>query len=55
MIRDFLWNGKKAKLALKILQNPKKEGGLNLVNFTLKEKALKSLSRTVYRTIKMYL
>ena len=42
LMRDFLWNGKKAKIALKTLQNPKSEGGLNLVNFSNKEKALKA-------------
>ena len=42
IIRDFLWDGKKAKIAYHILQNPKKEGGLNLVNLRHKEIALKA-------------
>ena len=41
-IREFLWNGKKAKIAYEILQNPKKEGGLNLVNLRKKDIALKA-------------
>ena len=42
MIREFLWNGKKAKISYQILQNPKKEGGLNLVNLSKKDLALKA-------------
>ena len=42
VIRKFLWNGKKAKIAYRILQNPKKEGGLNLINLSNKDKALKA-------------
>ena len=42
VMREFLWNGKKSKIALKILQNPKKQGGLGLVNLTNKDKALKA-------------
>ena len=42
VIRDFLWNGKKSKIAYRVLQNPKKQGGLNLVNLRNKEKALKA-------------
>ena len=42
LIRDFLWSGKKAKIALPTLQNPKNQGGLNLVNLKKKEIALKS-------------
>ena len=41
-IRNFIWNGKKAKIAFNILQLPKKEGGLNLVSLEKKEKALKA-------------
>ena len=41
-IREFLWNGGKSKIAYNILQNPKKQGGLNLVNMVNKEKALKA-------------
>ena len=42
IIRDFLWNGKKSKIAFSILQNPKDQGGLNLVSLTKKDKALKA-------------
>ena len=42
MIRDFIWNGKKAKIAYNILQNPKKEGGLGLVNLKNRDMALKA-------------
>ena len=42
LIKDFLWNKRKPKIAYKILQNPKKEGGLNLVNLRKKEIALKA-------------
>ena len=42
LIRDFLWDGKKSKIAYSILQNQKKEGGLNLVNLTKKDIALKT-------------
>ena len=42
ILRDFLWDGKKSKIALNILQNPKSEGGLALVNLRNKEKALKA-------------
>ena len=41
-IRQFLWNGKKSKIALSILQNPKDSGGLELVNLRNKDKALKA-------------
>ena len=40
--REFLWNGKKAKIALNILQNPKSQGGLNLVHLLNRDKALKA-------------
>ena len=42
VIREYIWNGKKAKIAYSILQNPKNQGGLNLVNFKNKEIALKA-------------
>ena len=42
MIRDFIWNKKKSKIAYDILQLPKKEGGLNLVNLQRRDKALKA-------------
>ena len=41
-ITKFLWSGKRPKIALKILQAPKKEGGQNLTNFKIKDKALKA-------------
>ena len=40
-ILDFLWNGRKAKIALKVLQMDKSCGGLGLVNFEWKDKSLK--------------
>ena len=42
MMREFLFNGQKAKIALHTLQNVKKEGGLNLVNLLNKYRALKA-------------
>ena len=62
IIRNFLWNGKKSKIAYNILQNPKAEGGLNLVNLRNKDIALKATwpqilvkeeeySKLVYNTI----
>ena len=42
IIRGYLWNGRKAKIAYNILQLPKKEGGLNLVDLAIKDKALKA-------------
>ena len=42
VIRRFIWNGKKAKISYKILQNSKKEGGLKLVNLKNKDIALKA-------------
>ena len=41
LIRNFIWNGKKAKVAYNILQNQKVDGGLNLVNLKAKDKSLK--------------
>ena len=41
-IREFLWNGKKSKIAYQTLQNPKNQGGLNLVNLNSKDQALKA-------------
>ena len=42
IIRDFIWNGKKAKIAYDILQLPKKEGGLGLVDLKKRDTALKA-------------
>ena len=41
-IRNFIWNGKKSKIALNNLQLPKEEGGLNLVHLKRKDIALKA-------------
>ena len=41
-IRDYLWNGKKSKIALSVLQNSKSEGGLNLVCLEKKDMSLKA-------------
>ena len=42
IIREYLWNGKKSKIAYNILQLTKNEGGLNLVSLVNKDKALKA-------------
>ena len=42
IIRQFLWSGKKSKIAYSMLQNPKHQGGLDLVNLTKKDIALKA-------------
>ena len=42
IVREFLWNGKKGKIAYNILQNPKREGGLGLVHLKNKDKSLKA-------------
>ena len=41
IFNEFLWNGAKPKISLKILQANKKNGGQKLVDLTLKSKALK--------------
>ena len=41
MVENFLWNGRKPKIPLKILQNSKKYGGLNLVDLEVKDDAIK--------------
>ena len=41
-IRRYLWNNGKAKISLQILQNPKEQGGLNLADLRIKDKALKA-------------
>ena len=40
-IQRFIWNGRKAKIPLRFLQNPKSEGGLGLINLGRKEESLK--------------
>ena len=42
IIRDYIWNGKKSKIAYNILQLPKAHGGLNLVNLRNKDIAIKA-------------
>ena len=42
IIRDYIWDGKKSKIALGILQLPKQEGGLNLVDLKKKDISLKA-------------
>ena len=42
IIREYIWSGKKAKIAFNILQNSKDEGGLNLVDLKRRDKALKA-------------
>ena len=41
-IRKYLWSGRKAKIAYKILQNPIEQGGLNLADLKVKDLALKA-------------
>ena len=41
LIREFLWKGRKPKVALDILHTHKNIGGLKLVNFQAKDMALK--------------
>ena len=53
-IRDFIWGGKKAKIALKILQNPKDQGGINLVDLKKKDTALKATWPTILKQEKDY-
>ena len=53
-LREFLWNGKKAKISLKILQNPKHLGGLGLVNLLNKDKALKATWPQILNTEQHY-
>ena len=47
LCREYIWNGKKAKIAYPILQNPKKHGGLNLANLLQKDIALKATWPTI--------
>ena len=65
-IRSFIWNGKKAKIALKTLQGSIDTGGLRLVNLRLKEVALKiswiqileqdeAMAEMAFRSINPYL
>ena len=42
LVQDFLWDNKRPKIPLAILQLQKPEGGLNLASFTKREKALKA-------------
>ena len=42
LIREFIWDGKKSKIAYNILQGPKELGGQKLVSLKLKDKALKA-------------
>ena len=41
MFINYIWDGKKAKIPIEILQKSKHEGGLGLVNLRLRDKALK--------------
>ena len=42
LFRNYIWGGKKSKIALNILQNSKSEGDLNLVNLKKRNMALKA-------------
>ena len=50
MIELFVWNGKKPKIKLATLQSAKTNGGLNLVDFSIKDKALKISWIQFYKT-----
>ena len=41
IITEFIWKNKRAKIPISLLRNPKKWGGLKLVNFETKQSALK--------------
>ena len=41
IITEFIWEGKRAKVPIELLQAPKRWGGLNLINLRRKCKALK--------------
>ena len=41
IMRDFLWNGRKAKIALSIIQNPKKGRGTKLSEFSTEGHSIK--------------
>ena len=53
-IREFLWDGKKSKVAYRILQCPKKAGGLNLVNLEKRDTALKASWPYILKTEEEY-
>ena len=42
IMKNFIWNGRKAKISLKMLQLDKMWGGVKLVNFRYKDDALKA-------------
>ena len=42
IIRDFIWSGRKSKIAYSILKLPKNQGGLNLVDLRKKDISLKA-------------
>ena len=41
IIRDFIWNGKRPKIALELMQKDKKDDGLRLVNLRAKQDSIK--------------
>ena len=41
LCNEFIWKGKRPKIKMSVLQNPKHKGGLKLVNFATKQKSLK--------------
>ena len=41
IITKFIWKGKRSKIPLKVLRNPKYKGGLKLVDFAKKQTSLK--------------
>ena len=53
IIKLFLWEGKKAKIQLKTLQAPKELGGLAVVDFRIKDLALKAAWVSIVRSDSM--
>ena len=41
-IEKYIWNGSRPKISLQTLQSPKTDGGLQLVNFQVKDAAIKT-------------
>ena len=41
ILRDFIWSGKRAKIALETLKKDRRDGGLRLVDLRAKQAAIK--------------
>ena len=53
LIQEFLWNGKRAKIPLKILQGNKEQGGLGLIDLRARDVAMKLQWVIKIRTISL--